>query len=141
LNVQLAAADVKRTDNNKDTIASLIKKYLKAAGISFEQLTRKVEKWTEVEEQQEVPASRPEPPPIEAVEPPTFVRWKFTGTSVKLWPGQRYSFVFETGPAPRYWDPADQTNAKTKVLAHGVRYVGAGELKGGRVTVSLLVPR
>lgn len=133
LNVQLAAADVKRTDNDGDAIASLIKKYLKAAGISFEQLTRKVEKWTETEEEKEVRASRPEPPPIDAVEPPTFVRWKFTGTNVKLWPGQRYSFVFETDAAPQYWNAADQTNSKIKVLAHAVNYVGAGEMKGGRV--------
>jgi hypothetical protein len=72
-------------------------------------------------------------PPIEAVEPPTFVRWKFAGTNVKLFPGQRYSFVFETDAAPSYWNPGDQTVSKIKVLAHGVNYVGAGEMKGGRV--------
>jgi len=140
LNVQLAASDIKRTANDNDAISSLIKKYLKAAGISFEQLTRKVEKWTEVEEEQEVRANRPEPPPIEAVEPPTFVRWKFTGTNVKLWPGQRYSFVFETDAAPHYWNPADQTNSKIKVLAHTVNYVGAGEMKGGRVRCHFSCP-
>jgi hypothetical protein len=134
LNVQLAAADIKRTDENEDAISSLIKKYLKAAGISFEQLTRKVEKWTEVEEEREVRATqRPEPPPIEPQEPPTFVRWKFKGEVVKLWPGQRYSFVFETDAAPHYWNPGDQMNSRIKVLAHGVNYVGAGEMKGGRV--------
>jgi hypothetical protein len=136
LNVTLAAADVKQTDNKDDTITSLIKKYLKAAGISFDQLTRKVEKWTEVEEDQEVKASKrekQEPIPIEAVEPPTFVRWKFTGTSVKLYPGQRYSFMFETDAAPHYWNPSDQTASKIKVLGHAISYVGSGEMKGGRV--------
>jgi hypothetical protein len=133
LNVQLAAANIKQPEETGETISSLIKKYLKAAGISFEQLTRKIEKWTEVEESQEVPATKPEPPPIEAVEPPTFVRWKFTGTSVKLYPGQRYSFVFESDAAPAYWNPKNQANSQIKVLAHGVRYVGAGEMKGGRV--------
>jgi hypothetical protein len=137
LNVQLAAADIKQPEDKADTIASLIKKYLKAAGISFEQLTRKVEKWTEVEEDKDVSARRKheriEPPPIESVEPPTFVRWKFAGTGVKLYPGQRYSFVFETDAPPSYWNPADQTSSKIKVLAHGVSYVGAGEMKGGRV--------
>ena len=134
LNVQLAAADIKRTEENPDAISSLIKRYLKAAGISFDQLTRKVEKWTEVEEDREVRATpRPEPPPIEPQEPPTFVRWKFQGELVKLWPGQRYSFVFETDAAPHYWNPGDQMNSRIKVLAHGVNYVGAGEMKGGRV--------
>jgi hypothetical protein len=52
---------------------------------------------------------------------------------VKLFPGQRYSFVFETDAPPSYWNPADQTTSKIKVLAHGVNYVGAGEMKGGRV--------
>jgi hypothetical protein len=140
LNVQLAAADIKRADNDGEAISSLIKKYLKAAGISFEQLTRKVEKWTEVEEAHEVRVSKLEPPPIEAVEPPTFVRWKFTGTSVKLWPGQRYSFVFETDAAPHYWNPADQTDSKIKVLSHAVSYVGAGEMKGGRVRCHFSCP-
>jgi len=54
LNVQLAAADIKQPEDAQETISSLIKKYLKAAGISFEQLTRKVEKWTEIEESREV---------------------------------------------------------------------------------------
>jgi hypothetical protein len=133
LNTQLAAADIKRAEEPSETISSLIKKYLKAAGVSFDQLTRKVEKWIEVDQDQEVTARRHEPPPIEAVEPPTFVRWKFAGTTVKLYPGQRYSFVFETDASPIYWNPADQTNSKIRVLAHAVNYVGAGEMKGGRV--------
>ncbi len=140
LNVQLAAADIKQTEDAADTISTLIKKYLKAAGISFDQLTRKVEKWKDVEEDREIATTKPEPPPIEAVEPPTFVRWKFKGTSVKLYPGQRYSFVFETDAAPSYWNPADQTISKIRVLAHGVRYVGAGEMKGGRVRCHFICP-
>ena len=141
LNIQLAAADIKQPENTSDTISSLIKKYLKAAGISFEQLTRKVEKWTEVEETQKVTARKIEPPPIEAVEPPTFVRWKFTGTNVKLYPSQRYSFVFETDAAPSYWSPEDQTISNIKVLAHGVNYVGAGEMRGGRVRCHFECPK
>ena len=61
------------------------------------------------------------------------MRWKFQGTTVSLYPGQRYSFVFETDAAPSYWSPGDQTVSKIKVLAHGVSYIGAGEMKGGRV--------
>jgi hypothetical protein len=57
------------------------------------------------------------------------IRWN----EPKLYPGQRYSFVFETDAAPLYWNPADQTASKIKVLAHGISYVGAGEMKGGRV--------
>ena len=133
LNVQLAAADIKPREDTKDTIASLIKKYLKAAGISFEQLTRKVERWKLVDGTEEVAVRKVQLPPIEAVEPPTFVRWMFKGESVKMHPGQRYSFVFETDAAPSYWNPADQANSKIRVLAHGVNYVGAGEMKGGRV--------
>jgi hypothetical protein len=140
LNVKLAAADVKTSEDSGDTISSMIKRYLKAAGISFDQLTRKVEKWIEIDEEREVPAKKPELPPIAAVEPPTFVRWKFKGTTVSLYAGQRYSFVFETDAAPSYWNPADQPNSRIKVLAHGVNYVGAGEMKGGRVRCHFQCP-
>jgi hypothetical protein len=140
LNVQLAAADIKHEEDNAEAISTLIKKYLKAAGISFDQLTRKVEKWTDVEEDRESNISKPEPPPIAPVEPPTFVRWKFKGTSVRLHPGQRYSYVFETDASPSYWNPADQTASKIRVLGHGVRYVGAGEMKGGRVRCHFACP-
>ena len=133
LNVQLAAADIKHSTDKSTTISELIKKYLKAAGISFEQMTRKVEKWISTEEIQEVRATRRELPPIEAVEPPTFVRWRFTGATVKLYPGQRYSYVFETDASPSYWNPSDMASSKIKVLTHGVNYVGAGEMIGGRV--------
>lgn len=133
LNINLAAADIKKTDNNGEGIASLIKKYLKAAGVSFEQLTRTVEKWVVVDEEQEVPAGKRELPPIEAVEPPTFVKWRFNGTTIKLYPGQRYSFLFETDAAPAYWNPGDQVNSGIKVTAYGVRYTGSGEMRGGRV--------
>lgn len=133
LNSQFAAADIKQPQGDEDAISKLIKKYLKAAGVNFEHLTRKVEREVEVEEEQKVPATRHELPPITAVEPPTFVRWKFAGTSVKLHPGQRYSFQFETDASPSYWDPENPASSKIKVLAHGVRYAGAGEMKGGRV--------
>jgi len=140
LNVHLAAADIKQPEDTADTISSLIKKYLKAVGISFDQLTKKVEKWTEVEETKEVPATKVEPPPIEAVEPPTFVRWKFKRPTMNMWPGQRYSFVFETDASPSYWNPGDQTASKIKVLAHAVSYVGAGEMRGGRVRCHFQCP-
>jgi hypothetical protein len=59
---------------------------------------------------------------------------------VRLHPGQRYSFVFETDASPSYWNPADQTVSKIRVLGHGVRYVGAGEMKGGRVRCHFVCP-
>jgi hypothetical protein len=133
LNTQMAAADMQQPEDNDEKIASLIKKYLKAAGVSFEQLTRKVEKWVEVDEEREVAAKKPEPPPIAAVEPPTFIRWKFNGQTIKMHPGQRYSFLFETDAGPSYWNPADPTKSKIKVTSYGVRYVGTGEMRGGRV--------
>jgi hypothetical protein len=133
LNVKMAAADVKQDSNTEDAVASLIKKYLKAAGVSFEQLTRKVEKWVDVEEEREERATKPEPPPIAPQEPPTFIRWKFGGTTLKLYPGQRHSAVFETDAPPSYWTPGDQISSRIKVVANGVHYVGAGEIRGGRV--------
>jgi hypothetical protein len=140
LNVQLAAANIQRKEDTTDAISDAIRRYLKTAGINFEQLTRKVEKWIDVEEDREVRSKKIEPPPIEAVEPPTFVRWKFAGESVKMWPSQRYSFVFETDAAPSYWNPADPAHSKIRVVAHGVRYVGAGEMKGGRVRCHFVCP-
>jgi hypothetical protein len=134
LNVKLAAADIgSKNNDNPENIASLIKKYLKAAGINFEQLTRRVEKWITTEEEQKVKAGPKEPIPIEAHEPPTFIRWRFSGAEAKMHPGQRYSFVFETDAAPSYWNPENPLASKIKVTAHEVRYVGSGEMKGGRV--------
>src|SRR5207248_1024617 len=105
--VQLAAADIKQPTDQAATISSMIKKYLKAAGINFDQLVRKVEKWIDVDEEKEVRVTRPEPPPIAAVEPPTFIHWRFAGTLMKMHPGQRYSFLFETDAQPKYWDLAN----------------------------------
>jgi hypothetical protein len=141
LNVKLAAADVKRTDDVDDAIGDLIKRYLKAAGVSFDQLTRKVERWTEVDEAKTVPAVKRELPPIEAKEPPTFVRWRLQSEAAKLYPGQKYSFVFETDASPSYWSAADQAKSKIKVLAHGVRYAGAGDMLGGRVRCHFECPQ
>jgi hypothetical protein len=50
-----------------------------------------------------------------------------------MYPGQRHSAVFETDARPDYWKADDQANSQIRVLAQGVRYVGAGEMKGGRV--------
>ncbi len=140
LNVSMAAADVRTSDDSGDAIASMIKKYLKAVGINFEHLTRRIERWIDADETQEGPATKTEPPPIEAVEPPTFVRWRFKGTDIRLYPGQHYSFVFETDAGPSYWNPADQTNSRIRVLAHGISYLGAGEMKGGRVRCHFKCP-
>lgn len=134
LNVKLAAADITQTDDDqKEAFASLIKKYLSAVGISFDQMTRKVEKWVDAEEERKAPVPRPPLPPIESVEPPTFVRWRFKGEKLTLYPGQKHSAVFETDAAPIYWDPINQAGSKIKVTAIGARYVGAGEMLGGRV--------
>lgn len=133
LNVTLAAANINQTGDVKERTAALIKKYLKAAGLSFEQMIRKVEKWVEVEEEQPGKGPRRELPPIPAQEPPTFARWKFKGTVFNLYPGQRHSFLFETDAAPLYWNPTDPANSKIKVTAHGLTYLGAGNMKGGRV--------
>lgn len=133
LNVKMAAADINRKPRDGASISKLIRQYLRSAGISFEQLTRKVEKWKEVEEERPATAIKPEPPPIPSQEPPTFVRWKFTGTQIQMYPGQRHSGVFETDARPDYWKADDQANSKIRVLAFGVRYVGAGEMAGGRV--------
>jgi len=52
---------------------------------------------------------------------------------VKMHPGQRYSFLFETDAAPSYWNPSDPTKSKIKVTSHALRYVGSGEMQAGRV--------
>jgi hypothetical protein len=42
--------------------------------------------------------------------------------------------------ASHYWNPGDQTDSKIKVLAHAISYVGAGEMKGGRVRCHFSCP-
>jgi hypothetical protein len=134
LNTKMAAADIRKPQDG-ESIAKLIKQYLKAAGVSFEQLTQRIEKWTETDQEQPGvgPKPRPEPPPIPAQEPPTFVRWKFAHETLKMYPGQRHSAVFETDARPDYWRADDQVHSHIRVLAQCIRYVGAGEMKGGRV--------
>jgi len=133
LNVELAAADVKQNRDDDNAVASLIKKYLRNAGVSFDQITRKVEKWADVSESQQGAAPKKELLPIQWQEHPTFVRWKFAGPVLRLYPGQRHSAVFETDAPPAFWNAVDQRASKIKVLANGVTYVGAGEMIGGRV--------
>lgn len=145
LNIQLAAADIKRPDDKNDSFSSLIRKYLKTAGINFDQLTKKVQKWTDVEEEIEAEAKKKrntptELPPIPAVDPPTFARWRIQREAITLYPGQRYSYVFETDAPPSYWTPDDPSNSKVKVVSYAVNYVGCGEMKGGRVRCHFLCP-
>jgi len=138
LNAQLAAAGIKKSDKAQDeSLSSLIKKYLKKVGLDFDKFTKRIQHWKELEEQKEVPTGGPgpkeEPPPIEAQEPPTFIRWRFKGDTARMYPGQKYSWVFETDAPAHYWNDADPANSKIRVLANGVEYSGGGEMKGGRV--------
>lgn len=140
LNTHLAAADIKRPTDDKETISSLIRQYLKSAGVNFDHITHKVRKLIEAEESRPGKNSKSELPPIASVDPPTFVRWKFQGDKIKLSPGQRYSYFFETDAAPHYWDMSDPSNSKIKVLAQGINYTGSGEMKGGRVRCHFACP-
>ena len=140
LNVTLAATNIQQTGDVKEKTAALIKKYLKAAGVSFEQLVRKVEKWVEVDEERPSGRIKPELVPIVAQEPPTFVRWRFKGTSFSLHPGDKYAFTFETDAPAFYWLPGDPAASKIKVTAQGLTYLGTGEMKGGRVKCHFSLP-
>jgi len=145
LNAQIAAVGV-TTKSDKlrdDNMSGALKKYLKKAGIEFDKFIRRMEIWKEVEEDGEGP-SKPvpvEPPPIEAQNPPTFIRWKFSGTSARMYPGQKYSWVFETDAPPDFWNDADPEKSKIRVFANGVQYLGgSSELKGGRARCHFKCP-
>ncbi|MBA3464253.1 MAG: hypothetical protein H0T46_30135 [Deltaproteobacteria bacterium] len=144
LNAQLAAADV-TTKGDKlrdDNMAGALKKYLKKAGIEFDKFIKRMEIWKTIEEEGDGPSKKtpPELVPIKAVEPPTYIQWKFKGESVKMWPGQKYSWLFETDAPPHYWNDADPEHSRIRVLASGVQYLGGGEMKGGRVRCHFKCP-
>ena len=128
LNVTLAAANINQTGDVKERTSALIKKYLKAAGLSFEQMIRKVEKWVEIDEERPGRATRQELIPIAASEPPTFVRWRFKGTVFNLYPGQRHAFLFETDAGAIVLEPCrpcrlqDQSHCARPQLSRGGRH-------------------
>jgi hypothetical protein len=145
LNAHLAAAGV-TTKSDKlrdDNMSGALKKYLKKAGIEFEKFVKRIQVWKEIEEEGEGPTKPEKPaaePPIEAQEPPTYIKWKFKGASARMWPGQKYSWLFETDAPPHYWNDADPEKSKIRVLANGVQYLGGGEMKGGRVRCHFKCP-
>jgi hypothetical protein len=143
LNGHFAAAGVKKSDSSQnDSISALLKKYLKKSGLDFEKFLSRIRQWKEVEEEKEISTKREQldPPPIEAQEPPTFIRWRFKSETARMHPGQRYSWVFETDAPSHYWNDADPAHSKIRVLASGVQYIGGGEMKGGRARCHFRCP-
>ena len=144
LNALMATVGVKKTDAAQDeSMSSLLKRYLKKSGLDFDKFTKRIQQWMEVEEEkdQKTKPEDLEPPPIEAKEPPTFIRWRFKSQGpARMLPGQKYSWVFETDAPSHYWNDADPANSKIKVLAKGVNYIGGGEMKGGRVRCHFRCP-
>jgi len=143
LNAQMATVSVKRSDAEQDeSMSSLLRKYLKKSGLDFDKFTKRLQQWRELEEEKDtkVTAVGLEPPPIEAQEPPTFIRWRFRNEIAKMYPGQKYSWLFETDAPPHYWNDADPANSKIRVLTKGVSYIGGGEMRGGRVRCHFKCP-
>lgn len=131
------------TDELDQDFADQVRQHLKA-GVSLDTMTRKVKEKIDIEEETtgEGPVARkqksreaPVPPaPIAAVDNPTFLRWRLLTRNVKMYPGQRYSWVFETdAPAP-IWNPEHPTRGRIQLLdSSAVRYSGAAPWDGGRV--------
>jgi hypothetical protein len=142
LNIMLASGPKMSDKELDDDLSGTLREYLKKQGIPFETITRRMETWRKVEEEREehTVGGKDPPPPIVAQDPPTFIKWKFKSEPARMYPGQKYSWLFETDAPPSYWDPKDPSKSKIQVLANGVMYGGAGQMEGGRVRCHFKCP-
>lgn len=79
--------------------------------------------------------SRPELPPIEVNDPPTFIR--FLGEKTRLYPEQRRYVRVESDAPPEYHTPNDPTRSRLNIIVRGdgVRIAGSTPIHGGRMRV------
>lgn len=125
---------LKRPDDKE--FASALQQYLDKADFKFQTIQQTLKRRVKVIENQERSTKgRPKPPPpIPPEVPPTTLRWKIQRNTVKMYPGQSYSWVLETSAPTTWWDPTNMGQSSLKILAGGsVKFNGADSFKGGRL--------
>lgn len=139
LNLEMAIESRKdlpiKTD---DDFVDALEKYLQKQDIKFNTLqrkrTRKVAAWQDIEREVEDGRDEPKKPkPIPSKIPPTFLRWAVKRPMVKMWPGQRYSFVLETDAPPDWYQPDDPAKSRIQVMGTLLHFRGSDRPKGGRI--------
>jgi hypothetical protein len=139
----MAGPKQKETEKEDDFIDQL-QKHSKQTGFSFETAARVIKRTRDVFEEQEADRQVGDRnlPPIQAKEPPTFVRWRTPpGRTIKVYPGKRTSFLLETDAHQSYWDPTDARKSRIRILTMGLRYTsGETTIKGGRIRCQFEVP-
>ena len=98
LNEELVYRPIKTSE--EETFAALLKQYLDNNGLSFST-------YKEMKSGGESSKGRGKAPlePIPINDPPTMINWRITHPEIHMYPGQRYSWTFETDAPPQYWDP------------------------------------
>lgn len=139
LNLEMAIESRKDLPiKSDDDFVEALEKYLQKQDLKFSTLqrkrTRKVPGWEQVEREVDDGRRKPKKPkPIPSQIPPTILRWAVKRPMVKMWPGQRYSFVLETDAPPDWYQPDDPAKSHIQVMGTLLNFRGSDRPKGGRI--------
>jgi len=125
---------LKRPDDQQ--FATALEKYLGKAQFKFGEIQRQMKVRVKAIEDQErdTKGKAPPPKPIPPELPPRLLRWALEKKTLKMYPGQSYSWVLETSAPQSWWDPQNLAKSPLKVLAGGgVSFTGADRFKAGRL--------
>lgn len=152
LNKEYSRPPVKTSEDEKEAFSYLLQKYCKDHyGMDFERYTKKVERAVQIDDETKIVRGSNERQPIAPKDPPTFIRWAVKNgktdpsgqglPTVTLYPGQKYSWIFETDAPDKFWN-GDGTREpgspgiELSMSGRGVRNrLGDGQLVGGRVKI------
>ena len=118
--------------------AEALNDYLEKRGMTFQTITqrrtRQILGWKDVERDVDDGLKKRKPPkPIPSKIPPTILRWALKRPMVKMWPGQKYSFVLETDAPEDWYTPEDPGNSRIQIMGTLVHFRGSDRPKGGRI--------
>ena len=91
----------------EETFADLLQQYLhNKANFDFPTFKRRSEEKSKVKDQRSGKGGKDEDQkPVDPVEPPTYIEWVIHKSDITMWPGERYSWSFETDAHANYWNP------------------------------------
>lgn len=139
------ATPVRSDKENEEEFSEIIKKHLKASGISLDSIWRESEKFTEpglvpLQENQQQRKRNPRPT-ITVRDEPTFLEWWWPkGDRISVYPGQQCTFMFRTDAPVDFWDPANPILGKIMLINSILQYTGGAGWHGGYVSCRFQCP-